>query len=71
MAKARALCFAMTDILYSNLEYLYTTYNYPTSHIWNCDESSVQAERSDRATLLAKRSRRYVHLIESYHRKII
>ena len=54
MACARALCLATTETLYANLESLYNTYNYPPSHVWNCDESGVQAGRSGGAIVLAK-----------------
>lgn len=69
VARARALCPATADTLYTNLEYLYSSYNYPPSRIWNCDESGVQAARSGGATVLAKRGSRSVHSIEPDHRE--
>ena len=69
VARARALCPATAETLYTNLEYLYTSYNYPPNHIWNCDESGVQAGRSGGATVLAKRGSRSVHSIEPDQRE--
>ena len=59
-----SLCSTTTETLYSNLEFLYTSYNYPPTHIWNCNELGVQAKRSGGATMLAKRGSRSVHSIE-------
>ena len=39
--RARALCSTIVETLYNNLEKLYLTFHYPTSHIWNCDKSGV------------------------------
>ena len=64
IARARAVCPTMAESLYTNLEELYTTFQYPPSHIWNCDESGVQIGRSGGATVLAKRGSRAVHSIE-------
>lgn len=46
VARARSLCPANVASFYGNLEYLYSTHKYPQSHIWNCDESGVQAAKS-------------------------
>ena len=67
VACACSLCPTTAKTLYSNLENLYMTYNYPPSNIWNCDESGVEAGRSRGATVLARRERRFVHLIELNH----
>ena len=64
VARARALCPIIAENLYANLERLYTAYSYPPTHIWNCDESSVQAGRAGGATVLARRGSRSVHSIE-------
>ena len=64
VARARALCPATAETQYANLERLYTSYNYPTNHIWNCDKSNVQAQRCGGTTVLAKRSSTFVHSIE-------
>ena len=69
IARARGLCPNSAEMLYSNLEQLYNSYNYPPSHIWNYDKSGVQAGRSGGATLLAKKSSRSVHSIEPYQRE--
>ena len=59
-----SLCPTTTETLYGNLETLYRTHNYLPDHIWNCDESGVQASRSGGATVLARRGSRSVHSIE-------
>ena len=41
VARARALNPTTVETLYSNLEFLYSSYKYPAIHIWNCDESGV------------------------------
>ena len=69
VARARALCPSIAETLYTNLEYLYSAYEYPPSHIWNCDESGVQAGRSGGATVLAKKGSRSVHSIEPDQRE--
>ena len=43
MGRARGLCPTNVATLYSNLQELYNTFNYPLSNILNCDESEVQA----------------------------
>ena len=65
----RALCPASVETLYSNLEYLYATYNYPPSHIWNCNESGMHTDRSEGAIGLVKRGSRSVHSIEPNQRE--
>ena len=64
VARARALNPTTAETLYANLEFLYSSYKYPLAHIWNCDESGVQAGQSGGATVLAKQGSRYVHSIE-------
>ena len=64
VARARALCPITAESLYTNLERLYTAHSYPPTHIWNCDESGVQAGRAGGATILARRGNRSVHSIE-------
>jgi hypothetical protein len=64
LGRARGLCPSSAASLYCNLEELYTSFHYPPSHIWNCDESGVQAGRSGGATVLAKMGSRSVHSIE-------
>ena len=54
VARTRALCPTTAETLYANLERLYTSYNYPPSHIWNCNEVEMQAGRFGGATVLAK-----------------
>ena len=69
VAKACALCPTIAEILYINLEELYMTFHYLPSHIWNCDESGIQARRSGGTTILAKKSSKCVHSIESDQQK--
>ena len=64
VARARALCSITAESLYANLERLYTAYIYLPTHIWNYDESGVQAGRAGGATVLARRGSRSVHSIE-------
>ena len=64
VARARALCPITAESLYANLERLYTAHSYLPTHIWNCDESGVQAGRAGGATILARRGSRSVHSIE-------
>ena len=64
VARARALCPITSESLYANLERLYTAHSYPPIHIWNCDESGVQAGRVGGATVLARRGSRSIHSIE-------
>jgi hypothetical protein len=42
MGRARGLCPTSVASLYCNLEELYTSFHYPPSHIWNCDENKIQ-----------------------------
>ena len=69
MNRASALYSATAEILSNNLEELYLTFHYPPSHIWNCDESGVQAGRSGGATVLVKHGSRSVHSIEPNQRE--
>ena len=69
VAWASALCPAIIEILYANLESLHTSYNYFASHIWNCDESSVQVGRCGATLVLAKRDYKSIHSIELDQRK--
>jgi hypothetical protein len=69
MDLARGLCPTSAASLYTNLGELYTSFHYPPSHIWNCDESGVQAGRSGGATVLARTGSRSVHCIEPDQRE--
>ena len=69
VARARGLCQCTISSLYKNLEDLYTTFKYPLSHIWNCDESGMQAGRKGGATVLAKVESKSVHIIEPDQRE--
>jgi hypothetical protein len=63
MGRARGLCPSSAATLYCNLEELYNSSKYPSSHIWNCDETGVQAGRNEGATVLAKMGSRSVHSV--------
>jgi hypothetical protein len=69
MGRARGLCLSSAATLYYNLEELYNNSKYPPNHIWNCDETSVQAGRSGGATVLAKTGSTSVHSIEPDQRE--
>ena len=69
VARACALNPNTAEILYANLEFLYSSYKYPLAHIWKCDESGVQAGCSDGAIVLAKWGSRSVHSIEPNQRE--
>jgi hypothetical protein len=63
MGRAPGLCPSSAASLYCNLEELYSAFIYPPNHIWNYDESGVQAGRSGGATVLAKTGSKSVHSI--------
>ena len=42
---------------------MYTRHKYPDTHIWNCDESEVQAGRNGGGRVLAKKWIRSVHTV--------
>jgi hypothetical protein len=69
LGHARGFCPSSAASLYCNLEELYNSYQYPPCHIWNCDESGVQAGRSGGATVLAKMGNKSVHNIEPDQRE--
>ena len=69
LAKARGLRPLTTASFYCNLKELYDTWNYPPSHIWNCDKSEVQTRRIGGASVLAKVGSKSVHTIEIDHRE--
>ena len=61
--RARSLCLANVSTFYENLGALYDQHQYAPSHIWNCDESGVQAGRNGGAYVLAKTGSRSVHQV--------
>ena len=67
--RAHVLNLTTVETLYSNLQFLYSSYKYPVAYIWNCDESGVQARRSGGATVLTKCGTRSVHSIEPNQRE--
>ena len=71
VARARNMCPAAVASFYNNLEYLYSTFNYPKSHIWNCDEYGVQGAKNGGATVLAKKGSKVVNSITPDQREHI
>ena len=70
-ARAKNMCPATVNGFYANLEYLYDLHKYPESHMWNCDESGVQAAKNGGATVLAKKGSKVVNSITPDHREHI
>jgi hypothetical protein len=66
LARASNLCPSAVISFYYNKKELYDMWNYPPSHIWNCDKSGVQARRNEEEDIvLAKVGSKSVHTIES------
>jgi hypothetical protein len=61
--RARSLSAVNVNSFYENLSCLYDAHNYSPSHIWNCDETGVQAGRNGGAYVLAKTGTRSVHQV--------
>ena len=61
--RAKSLCETNVKTFYDNLRAMYEQHNYPASHVWNCDESGVQAGRNGGAYVLAKTGSRSVHQV--------
>jgi hypothetical protein len=58
--RVRGLCLENVLTFYKNLEVMLAK-GYEASHIWNCDESGVQAERNRGRRVLAKVGARSIH----------
>jgi hypothetical protein len=71
MGRACGLCPISVASLYYNLEELYNSFYYHPSHIWNYDESGVQAGRSGGATVLARTISKSVHSLEPNQREYL
>ena len=69
ISRARALCPIINETLYANLEEIYNAFHYLPSHIWNYDESGVQAGKSGGASVLAKHGSKSVHSTKSNQRE--
>ena len=61
LARAKGLCAENVASFYKNLEKLYQKYQYPSDHVWNCNESGTQAGRSGGGRVWTKRGTRSVH----------
>ena len=55
VARAKNMCPVAVASFYANLEYPYSTHKYPEDHIWNCDESGVQAAKNEGATVTTRK----------------
>jgi hypothetical protein len=62
-ARARGLCLEAVQSFYKNLGELYEKHNYESSHVWNCDETRVQAGCQARTHVLAKKGSRTVYSV--------
>lgn len=60
LARARNLCPDGVQSFYQNLVEMYQQHKYDTSHVWNCNETGVQAGRQRSAQVLAKKGIRSV-----------
>jgi hypothetical protein len=67
--RARGLCAENVKSFYDNLTYLYVVHEYSASHIWNCDESGVQAGRNGGSYMLAKTGSRSIYQVVLDERK--
>jgi hypothetical protein len=61
--RARSLSAVNVNSFYENLSCLYDAHNYSPFHIWNCDETGVQAGHNGGAYVLAKTGTRSVHQV--------
>jgi hypothetical protein len=52
--QTQGLTIQFYQSFYQNLESLYNKHNYVINHIWNYDETCIQARRQQRAKVLAK-----------------
>jgi hypothetical protein len=62
-ARVSGLCLEAADSFYNNLQDLYNKHNYIATHIWNIDETGIQAGRQGRANVLAKKRSRGVYSV--------
>jgi len=61
--RAKHLCPKNVNSFYENLKELYDMYNYQTNHVWNCDETGVQAGKDGGGFVIAKRGCKNVHIV--------
>lgn len=59
----------LPHFIYDNLRELYDKHHYALSHIWNCDETEAQGERSGGGRVLNKKGAKYVYSIISNERE--
>ena len=63
MNRARNLCPSLLQVFYENLQTLNNQEEYPSSDIWNVDESDANACRNKVGKVFAPRGSRNVHLL--------
>ncbi len=61
--KAQGLALATYNSFYENQQSLYNKHNYFPNHIWNCDETRIQASRQSNIGVLAKKGSQQVYNI--------
>ena len=61
LSRAKDLCPEKVVTFYSNLSELYSKYNYPATHVWNCDETGAHARQNGGGRVWARRGSRSVH----------
>ena len=71
MKRAKNLCPSQVQAFYENLQTLYNQEEYPSSHIWNVDESGANASRNGFGKVFTPRGTRNVHLLTPNEREWI
>jgi hypothetical protein len=61
--RTKGLCKDNVRSFYENLLSLYSLHKYAPDHIWNCDESGVQAGKNGGGLIIARTGARQVHSI--------
>jgi len=63
LKRAQNLCAKSVGSFYDNLQKFYNSHNYEANHIWNCDESGVQAGKVGGGYVIAKKGSKEVHKV--------
>jgi len=61
MNKAQGLIANSCNLFYQNVTSLYTQHQYKLDHIWNYDETRIQARKQLGARVIAKKGSHQVH----------
>jgi hypothetical protein len=69
MNKAQGLIANSCNLFYQNLTSLYTQHQYKLDHIWNYDETRIQARKQLRVRVISKKGSHQVHNIILKSRK--